>query len=220
MVRLSILALLFVLEGPTASAFQAATWGRQALGATTPSSLSASASETSGRRRRATTMMARGRGKKARELAKLEALNGPPPLELSRPMELEKLSRGRTLSITATEEEMAKLSERFNLAGISKFEASLAVAAGSVKRGLSLKGTLEAELRQVCVVSGEEFTAPLEAEFECTLIEGDETAVAARLSGKRTRCPALGVAPPCLLLPTNTPRHRVIHPPHMCQHVI
>ena len=42
-------------------------------------------------------MMARGRGKKARELAKLEAQNGPPPLELSRPLELEKLSRGRSL---------------------------------------------------------------------------------------------------------------------------
>ena len=39
------------------------------------------------------------------------------------------------------------LSKRFNLVGISKFEANLVVEAGSVKRGLAVSGTIEAEVR-------------------------------------------------------------------------
>ena len=88
----------------------------------------------------------------------------------------------RSVSIKPTVDELAALSARFELAGIDRLDAELTVAAGSVKRGLSLTGSLEAEVRQVCVLSGRAFPAVVTSSFTCTLLEGDTISSAARLS--------------------------------------
>lgn len=76
-------------------------------------------------------------------------------LELSRPVQVEELpSHGRTIEVRADAAERAAIAERLGLPDISRFEGSLSVRP-SMGREVHVEGTIRAEFRQLCVVTGD-----------------------------------------------------------------
>lgn len=76
------------------------------------------------------------------------------PPEFSRIVERHRLPpRGQSDHLVATEAERAALAERFGLVAIGSLEARLETVPGET--GLSATGTLEADVVQQCVVSGQ-----------------------------------------------------------------
>lgn len=89
---------------------------------------------------------------------------GPLP-ELSRPVRVADLRGARTLEITAKEGERAALARRFGLLAVERLTASLRVAhdADGLVR---VQGSLEAEVRQACVVTLEPVVNRISATVE------------------------------------------------------
>jgi len=95
-------------------------------------------------------------------------------MEFSRPFTVEELRDERTRrSIEAGAAERIALAARLDLPAINALSADLEIAhrrgpgeTESSASGLTVTGRLRAEVRQVCVVSLEEFDGPVEEEFQ------------------------------------------------------
>lgn len=89
--------------------------------------------------------------------------------ELSRPVQVDRLiPRGSEKSIEASAEERAALAGRFRILGIDRLVAEIRLepfAGGTMVR---LKGHLEADVRQACVVSLVEVPQHVDETFELT----------------------------------------------------
>ena len=90
----------------------------------------------------------------------------PDAPELSRPLAIDKISAGGiTEQIIARPEERKALCERFNLVDLPMLQADLSV--DHVRGGmLAVKGTLEADVVQSCVVSLEPVQSHIKAEID------------------------------------------------------
>lgn len=75
----------------------------------------------------------------------------------------------KPLSITATSEERADLARRFSLASVESLEASIALE--PVKTGVRAAGSLNAQITQICAVSGEKFPVTIEEPIDLRFIE-------------------------------------------------
>ena len=89
------------------------------------------------------------------------------PVEFSRPFDLDRLgSATQEVALRAGPEECAALAGRLGLAGLQRLEAQLTVEGRPALGLVILRGRLEAEVTQVCVVSLEPFEARIEERFE------------------------------------------------------
>ena len=73
-------------------------------------------------------------------------------------------SKLRTGKLSATEEERRKLAERFDLPKISALKADYNLVASDDR--IAFTGVLEADLHQICSVTGESFPVRLREEFD------------------------------------------------------
>lgn len=76
-------------------------------------------------------------------------------------------SGGIELSLEATPEERRALAERFDLVSVERFAGHALLELSGKGDGIRLRGRLEAEVVQSCVVSLEEVRSTVDEPFEC-----------------------------------------------------
>ncbi|MDD3030236.1 MAG: DUF177 domain-containing protein [Alphaproteobacteria bacterium] len=90
--------------------------------------------------------------------------------EFSRPVNLSNLSaKGLEEHLTASTEERAALAERFDLVSLDSFNTTLILTPSSADT-LLVKGTLEAKLRQRCIITLNPIDVTLSVPFSVRLI--------------------------------------------------
>jgi hypothetical protein len=94
---------------------------------------------------------------------------------LSRPTRVDRLvgARPATVTVEATPEECAALAKDFKLPAIRDLKGTFRLT-GTLAR-LSVVGTVEAVVTQICTVTLESFEAPLRSEIEVDFSDGAES---------------------------------------------
>lgn len=79
-------------------------------------------------------------------------------------------ANGRTLSVSATEDQRAAIAERLNIVSVERLSAELSVRA--IKGGIEVSGTLLADATQECVVSFEPVPEQIEEKLFRLFLSG------------------------------------------------
>ncbi len=79
---------------------------------------------------------------------------------------------GRSIAVTANDEQRERLAERLDLSTVERFEARL--EAKKFKGGIEVKGQLQAEITQPCVVTLDPVTQKIDEPVERIFLPGHE----------------------------------------------
>lgn len=158
-------------------------------------------------------MFASGRGQKARKLLKESGLPQEEPKkaspEFSRPVTLEQLTGGRTVTLTPTDSELEKLSARFAVEAIPYFTSNITTTAVPSLKGcvkgkslynnemcrdltpgyLPVEGSFNAIVVQLCTITNTPFSSSLASKFSCVLVPSGDTEAIEKLTAEGSALP-------------------------------